>query len=324
MLRTLLLLFLFHITTGCGVVPAPMLSSQVSSSSVPPRLHCTAMGHITVVEGESVTLKGHVTSNAAHPDFRYNWMQVAGAGVVFNSSSIESVEWTFTAPQVQQGDDFELRFRLNVDDGQAYCETEFVSVLVKAKQIRFDQIEERYALKEGKEFILPIRLTAPKDNHLLSLTVVGLPAGASFDEDAWVVHWTPSIKQGGRYEIQLKVNWDFAADGLAVERSIVLDVQEVNQAPKIDLGMEGTVTLDVGETLTFQAEVTDIDEGQNHTLSIEGMSANASFDVETGAFKWKTTLADAGEHFIAVKVVDDGSPARESIKTINVIVQQVR
>jgi len=96
----------------------------------------------------------------------------------------------------------------------------------------------------------------------------------------------------------------------------------INQPPVLASLEDWNV--DEGQAVGFTAAATDPDPGQTLTFSLFGAPPGAAIDPQTGVFSWLTTEGDGpGEHVIAVRVTDDGTPARWDAQSIRITVREV-
>ena len=153
---------------------------------------------------------------------------------------------------------------------------------------------------------------------------IGAPGGASIDPGAGQFTWTPGEAEGpGVYTITVRVS-DNGIPGLDDFQTIRVTVNEINQAPL--LTFIGNQNVDEMATLSFNASASDTDVPANtliYTLDA-GAPAGASINPGTGQFTWTPGEADGpGVYTITVRVRDDGAPALEDFKTLQVTVNEI-
>lgn len=152
----------------------------------------------------------------------------------------------------------------------------------------------------------------------------GAPAGAAINPSTGAFSWTPSEAQGpGSYPITVRVS-DSAALPLDDFETVVVTVNETNQAPV--LTPIGSRTVNEGETLSFTATAVDADlPAQTLTYTLDpGAPVGASIHPGTGAFSWTPgeTLGGSSAS-ITIRVTDSAAPTLDDFETIQVTVSDV-
>lgn len=158
--------------------------------------------------------------------------------------------------------------------------------------------------------------------NTLSFSLVGAPAGASINPTSGAFSWTPTEAQGpGSYTFSVRVT-DNGTPSLSDERSVTVEVKEVNVAPVLAAISNKTVA--EGALLSFSASATDADIPANTlTYSLTGtVPAGAAIDPSTGAFTW-TPPDGPATVTITVRVTDNGSPVMFDEKSFTVTVTNV-
>lgn len=84
----------------------------------------------------------------------------------------------------------------------------------------------------------------------------------------------------------------------------------------------GNQTVNVGQTVAFNASATDTDSPpQTLTFSLLSGSGNATLNTNTGAFLWRPLVTQANTtNAFALKVADNGSPSLSATQSFNVMV----
>ena len=152
----------------------------------------------------------------------------------------------------------------------------------------------------------------------------GAPAGATIDASTGAFSWTPSEAQGpGNFLVTVKVT-DGGVPALSDTETILITVNEINQAPVF--GAFGNQTINEGVLFTFNAAATDADlPAQTLTYSLlNPPPVGASIDPVTGVFSWTPSEAQGpGSYDVTVRVMDNGSPALNSTRLITLTVNEV-
>ncbi len=93
-----------------------------------------------------------------------------------------------------------------------------------------------------------------------------------------------------------------------------------NQPPV--LGFIPDKTVYQGSPLSFTATATDPDSGQTKTFSLDpGAPATAFINPSSGVFNWTPSASDfAGDHFLTVRVTDNGTPPLSDTQIIKITV----
>ncbi len=93
-----------------------------------------------------------------------------------------------------------------------------------------------------------------------------------------------------------------------------------NQPPVLGFIPDNTVYQ--GSPLSFTATATDPDSGQTKTFSLDpGAPATAFINPSSGVFNWTPSVSDfAGDHFLTVRVTDNGTPPLSDTKIIKITV----
>jgi hypothetical protein len=146
------------------------------------------------------------------------------------------------------------------------------------------------------------------------------PQGASINASTGVFTWTPNETQGGQqFNVTIRVTDN---GGLFDEETFTVTVAEDNKAPT--LGAIGNRSATESVPLTFTATATDADlPAQTLTFSLVGAPQGASINASTGAFTWTPSETQGGQAFtFAVRVTDNGDPARSGEETITVTVAE--
>ena len=159
----------------------------------------------------------------------------------------------------------------------------------------------------------------PADTLTYSLSG-GVPSGASIDASSGMFTWTPTEAQGpGTYTFTVVVSDATATDS----ETITVTVHEVNSAPILE--PIGNKTVAEEETLSFVVTASDPSDSPTNvvTLSVTGLPAGATFNVNTGVFSWTPTETQQGVYNVTFTATDDGSPNLSDSETITITVGEV-
>lgn len=177
----------------------------------------------------------------------------------------------------------------------------------------------------GQVFSFPVSATDPDTGDTVSLSILGLPQGATFTPTAGnpatgTFSWTPGTV-GQQVILVLQAQDQHGLQ--AVQRSVTLTVKDVgNLAPQFDGGTPADgATFDVpaGEAFSFPVSATDPNSGDIVTLSVDGMPQAATFvptpgNPATGTFSW--TPGTAGQQIVLVLHAQDQHALGAAPRTI--------
>jgi len=146
----------------------------------------------------------------------------------------------------------------------------------------------------------------------------GAPGGATVNPATGAFSWTPGETDGpGSYPVTVRVS-DNGTPALTAEKSFVITVLEVNQAPLLGLIAAQTVT--AGSPLSVPLLATDADlPAQALTFALVNPPAGAV--ISGTSFQWTPTAAQVGTNVIEVQVTDSGVPALKASRSFEVRVE---
>ena len=158
-------------------------------------------------------------------------------------------------------------------------------------------------------------------NHI-TLQLVSAPDGVSFDPVTGVVTWTPTEAQGpSTNEIVVQAK-DDGVPVFKILRTNTVVVREVNTAPLLAVVTNRTIIPMSTLAIALEAEDSDLPTNQLTFRLGTDVAVPATVDSQTGAFRWKTTLFDAGTtNFLSVVVTDDGTPSLSATQNFVIVVE---
>jgi hypothetical protein len=107
---------------------------------------------------------------------------------------------------------------------------------------------------------------------------------------------------------------------LSDQKSFAIKVNEVNTAPVVSVPQAQTVW--VGETMKVSASATDSDLPANVlTFSLVTPPAGAQIDAGSGLITWALACEHLGTNTITVRVLDNGTPPKETVASFQVVVK---
>lgn len=144
------------------------------------------------------------------------------------------------------------------------------------------------------------------DGDRVTVTALGLPAGAVFDPQSLQFRWTPGFEQDGSYTVTFR-----ASDGgLSDQIQVPIAVENVNRAPTLTASHHGGA---IGMPLAFTARATDPDLNTTLTFAAANLPQGATFNAQTGAFAWTPGPTQAGEHVVVFSVTDGEDVISKSV-----------
>ena len=168
------------------------------------------------------------------------------------------------------------------------------------------------------------------DPGSVELSAGGLPPGAMFMNDAekgYVIRWTPTLQQQGRYEVSLQVvdrlnrsNSNNSSMRLEVKPKVIPTDFEDPDTPKI-LPIANQV-VSAGRIISFKVDST-AEEGTKPVLIVDRIPRDASFDANddgSRTFYWQTGDRDQGEHLFRFTAVNPREPNLRSFKDVLIVV----
>ena len=154
-------------------------------------------------------------------------------------------------------------------------------------------------------FVLDIKSVDPNGADAVTLSVSGLPSGASLDPASGKLSWAPKTSDIGEYHLTIKATDDGGPNGeppLATTATMTITVVEgINRAPTIaplaaQHGQENAV-------LAFTVAATD-PEGNPITYAASDLPAGATLNPSTGVFSWTPIYGEAGTYTVPFIATD--------------------
>lgn len=270
----------------------------------------------TVDQGQTLTL----TVEATDPDVPANVLAFsldeAPAGAAIDPIS---GAFAWTVPMDEPVGDRDVVVRV-IDDGDpALSATASFTITVETPLIdRPDDV----AIDEGQTLQVAIQPTAPWTLAELTLSIVGLPAGATFDPVSGVLTWA-TAEEDGPSERTLTVR---AQTSEAVPRvdteTFTIRVNEVNRPPVLSPEVVEDQTITAGESIELLFTAADPDIPANVLTFSLGDEApdGAEIDPATGRFFWQTAADQPGTYPVTVRVTDDAAEPLSDEVTFSIIV----
>ncbi|MBI1884645.1 MAG: carboxypeptidase regulatory-like domain-containing protein, partial [Chlamydiae bacterium] len=259
-----------------------------------------------IEEGKNATLDGSASSDPEGDSLSYQWSQESGIGVTLENA--QSAVAKFTTPDVTK--DESLTFKLVVTDSQGLTgEDEVVVTVSKVNQAPVLDAIGAKGVSEGANLNFGVS-GSDADGDSVSYSATGLPQGALFDTQSDTFNWTPGYDQAGHYDITFTVS-----DGtLNDSETITVTVENINRAPELNSIDDEEVS--EGQSVAFTVTATDPD-GDQITLSAQGVPSWATFDTGTGVFAGTPGMDDSGDYTVTF-TASDGSLIDSETITISV------
>jgi len=239
-------------------------------------LDTSTLQRIEVEETEIVDLKIDATDEDADP-----------LTFLFSPPLDEAGTWTTT-----YGDEGEYVVTIAASDGTNTVEQN-VLLVVKKKNVapEVSNVPEVLAVDEGADVSISPDIV---DKNSDEVTVV---FSEPLDENG---EWTTDHTSAGEYVITVTVS-----DGeTQTEKTTKLTVRNVNVPPEIT-GLEDSITVKEGETVTIQPSTSDLDNDKVELTLSEPVGTDGV---------WETTYTDNGEYVVTVTATDGKDTVKKELK----------
>ena len=213
---------------------------------------------------------------------------------------------------------------VTVTDRFGASDFEVFTVTVREVNVapKLDRIADQ-SVGEQETLTFDVAVTDPDNNDVHTFSLPEPLRGTAIAQNG-TFSWTPTEQQDGVHDITVAVR-DKA--GESDSEMFTVEVEEVNVGPELDpicgppVEQGRTCGLSVRELeeLEFTATVTDPDNGDGHTFSLEGEPTGAAINRTSGLFTWTPTELQDGEHTMTVTVRDDGGLSDSEAITVTVI-----
>jgi hypothetical protein len=286
-----------------------VVTVTVASTNQPPTLTVPAL--LTGTVGQSLTF----TATASDPD--------VGQTLTFSlvnppsGASIHSQTGVFTWTPSSAGT-YSITVRVADNGDPPYSDTRTVSLSVSTTN-KAPVLTVPASLSGTTNQALTFTATAtdPDPTQTLTFALVDPPSGASINAPTGLFTWTPM--EAGSYTITVRVT-DNGDPVISDTRSISATIAQPNQPPT--LLVPDLISGVPNQPLTFTATVTDPDQDQTHTFSLDPVvPSGAMINAVTGIFSW--TPDTSGSFTVTVRVTDDGTPPLSDAKSVTINVSAV-
>ncbi|WP_343073381.1 myxosortase-dependent M36 family metallopeptidase [Pyxidicoccus fallax] len=264
---------------------------------------------LIAVERSTVTLTGSA-SDADNNALTYLWTQTAGTPVAL--SGYNTATATFTAPETATGE--MLTFRLAVSDGQTSGND---TVNVRIDNANRAPMVTASSVSVDERSTATLQATASDadgDNLTYAWTQLdGEPVTLEGADTATATFSTGNVSADAELRFRVSVS-----DGQAsTTADVVVNVRDVNRAPTVNAGLDGTVAEGATATLSGSASDEDGDTLTYHWVQVSGTPvALSGANAATATFTAPATAG--GETLIFALTVSDGKSTTSD--TVSVVV----
>ena len=204
---------------------------------------------------------------------------------------------------------FQMQFR--VYDGQQFSAWESATITVHdVNQIPAITSLPLTTAAEGARYEYQVLAADADQEDVLTYFLSSAPGGMSVNSSG-LIQWAADYYDAGEYDITVRVT-----DGIApaVSQNFTLTVENVNQAPILDL--IGDKSVNRNALLQFVASAAEPD-GQSVSFSMTGLEGTEARFVDndngTATFQWTPRLADVGRHEVTIRASDGSLTDEETI-----------
>ncbi len=248
----------------------------------------------SVLEGQELAL----TITATDPDgdpVTVSELEPLPAGATFDAST-RAFRWTPTFLQGRVAP-YTARFRASANQLEATLELSITVLNVNRPPVFIGLTDQ--AIEEGQQLVFDV-VAGDLDGDVLTLSVSGLPTGATFDAASGHFVWVPGASQTGDHAVTFGVT-----DGVNTihHQTIHITVADVNHAPVIISVADQTVR--EGRLLQFAVNVSDADSDPL-TVTVGSLPRGAQF-FKQGAFwlfQWVPGSDQSGSYPLTVQATD--------------------
>lgn len=171
-------------------------------------------------------------------------------------------------------------------------------------------------IEVGQAFSFTPNVNDADSGDALILSVTGLPSWLTFDSVTGQLSGTPARADIGSSAVTITVTDDSGAsnDSATLAFSLVV-TEKPNNTPVIS-GTPAT-SVEVGEAFNFTPNVSDADEADELSFSVNGLPAWASFDESSGTVSGEPSRDDVDTTVTITITVDDNSKANNATASLS-------
>ena len=182
------------------------------------------------------------------------------------------------------------------------------------------------SVTEGQSIRFNVSASDPDAKDTLTLSASHLPANAEFKDlgqGLGTFFWLPAKGDAGSYTMTFKVQDQHQPPASDSKTMTIKVIPKPNNPPVLaPIGDQATTE---GRLLTINVQASDIDTGDQLTLSIEGLPTGANFIDHTdgkATITWIPALGSAGTYPVTIAASDNGIPVATVRETIQITVKQ--
>ncbi len=241
-----------------------------------------------------------------------------GASFTDNSDGTGLFSWT---PTYTQSGAYPITFTVSDNGTPALIDTERVIITVNdVNRAPILSAIGSQSANESETVSFTVSATDP-DGHTITLSAANLPSGATFTPATGLFSWSTDYDDAGVYSNISFTATDNGSPNHEDTETITITISNVNRAPI--LASIGDIVFDEGQILTFTVAATDPDD-DDISLSATAIPDSATFDPNTGDFRWATNFNDAGAYpNITFTATDNGTPNLIDSETITITVNNI-
>ena len=234
------------------------------------------------------------------------------------ASSDTSGEFVWNTTTTQKGS-YEAIFEVRDDGTPAGKEEKRVNITVYENNIRpVISVPGQQTIGTGQKLVFKVQASDADTDQQLVITVAGAPITSrlnKIDNTTSSFEWTPTGTETRSYTVKFKVT-DSGSPALSDEKEVIINVN--NSAPVIKI--PSTITVTIGQSVSFTVLASDPDVGQTLTVSATNMPTGSIFDPTTGQFSWVPVTSQVGNYTVSFRVADNGTPSLSQTKTMVITV----
>ncbi len=295
----------FVVTDSKGARDHIAVNIVVGPGALPPSLVVAPEDSLGVNQGEPVefTVTGETTTDSPLKFYARHLPR----GAKFDSETL-TFNWT---PDFKQEGNY--RLIVGVGDGSFRTEQDVVITVNKVPQIPTLDPLENQTVTEGKLLRFRVLGSYPDGRQVVFDQPSALPDNSLFDVVTGNFRFLPDYDQAGTYNLTFSVTED---DGNTYSVSTTVTVTDNNRPPKlVDLK---NVSVNVGQSVTFNVQALDPDPGDVLTLEAIEIPQGATFNAtsEPPAFSWTPSIEGSYEATFAVTDASGASDRRTVYITV--------